>query len=401
MSANQLYILIEKYLDESLTAEERSRLAALLQQPEYETILKDRITEELKSSSYELEPDDAVGQRIKNFVQEQINQAEQPGVITLEAPKSKTSVWIRWVAAASVILAASLAIYYYSNIGYSKAEQQSADGLPHQDVQPGHEGAILTLANGTQVLLDTIKNGVIALQGGTTATVLNGALVYNVTNAVTEAVYNTMSTPRGRQFQLTLPDGSQVWLNSASSVTYPTVFNGTERNVEITGEAYFEIAADKKKPFIVSKGNMQVKVLGTHFNVNAYDDEADIKVTLLEGSVKISNSTDSRQMQPGQQATVIPGSDPESIKINNSADTDQVMAWKNGFFNFEGVTLTELMRQIARWYDIEVIFEPNAPRNAEFAGKATRGITLKQLVESLKELGINCRQEGRKLIVEK
>ncbi len=311
----------------------------------------------------------------------------------------------RWQVAASVILLITSGIiaWYFGHDKNKELHKAQAVAAVHE-IQPGRDGALLTLANGEQVLLDTIENGIVALQGGATARVANGELIYDAGGATT--VYNTMSTPRGRQYQLKLSDGTQVWLNNSSSITYPVNFSSTERKVEITGEAYFEVAtlsatssAGQKVPFIVQNGDMQVTVLGTHFNVNAYDDEKDIKITLLEGAVKVSNRAASRLMQPGQQATVIPGFDQESsIRLNSAVNVDQVMAWKNGLFNFNNLEFGEIMRQIERWYDVSVVYEKKVPDIA-LAGKMSRGITLNQLLIALERLGVYCNIEGKKLVI--
>jgi transmembrane sensor len=193
---------------------------------------------------------------------------------------------------------------------------------------------------------------------------------------------------------MTLSDGTQVWLNAGSSVTYPVAFTGYERKVMITGEAYFEVAHNAAKPFIVSKGAMSVKVLGTHFNVNAYDDEAAIKVTLLEGSVEVSNAKVKQLLKPDQQAEVN-----SMIAINDNVNIDAVMAWKNGFFHFGNTGFGDVMKQVSRWYDVEVVYSGQVPERT-FGGEIPREANLSQLIQILNESKINCRVEGKKLIIE-
>lgn len=310
----------------------------------------------------------------------------------------------RWRVAASVILLITSGIIaWYFNQGSNATKQNVTRELASQhEIQPGKDGAILTLANGKQVLLDTIENGIVALQGGATARVINGELIYEAGGTTT--VYNTMSTPRGRQYQLKLSDGTQVWLNNSSSITYPVNFSNTERKVEVTGEAYFEVATlpgggrhpGENIPFIVQKDDIEVTVLGTHFNVNAHNEEALMKITLLEGSVKVANNKGATVIKPGEQAQM-DNHDGTGIRVLK-VDTDQVMAWKNGLFNFNNLSFGEIMRQIERWYDVEVVYEKRVPDIA-LAGKMSRGITLNQLLIALERLGVYCDIDGNKMVI--
>ncbi len=230
-----------------------------------------------------------------------------------------------------------------------------------------------------------------ALQNGVTAKVVDGALVYEGKgNAV---VYNTMSTPKGRQFQLTLPDGTKVWLNAASTIRYPTAFSGAERKVDITGEAYFEVTKGVT-PFVVNADNRaEITVLGTHFNVNSYSNEERLATTLLEGSVRVSKGNTSRQIRPGEQALVT-----ESVQVVSGVNTAQVVAWKDGLFDFDGASLEQVMRQLERWYDIEVVYKGKVP-NITFWGGITKDVALADLLTGLKRSEVNFKIEGRQLIV--
>lgn len=282
----------------------------------------------------------------------------------------------RWVAAASILLVLAAGAYWLLNNNKS-SEIVNNSG----DVQPGRNGALLTLADGSKLLLDTISNSTIALQGGAKAVVVNGALIYQQ-NSGHEVVYNTMNTPKGRQYQLTLSDDTKVWLNASSSIRFPTVFTGKERVVEITGEVYFEVAENQHMPFRVNADNRsEVEVLGTHFNVNAYKDEASVNTTLLEGAVRVRRSaSEAVTLKPGQQAIVA-----ANIKVDNEADIEKVMAWKNGLFNFEGASLQEVMKQLERWYEIDVVFEGPVP-DIKFGGMLSKGLTLNQLLDVLQSL---------------
>jgi transmembrane sensor len=300
-----------------------------------------------------------------------------------------------WAAAAVIIILLATGGYLY--IGQPHKYMAPGIALQTTEIGPGKQGAMLTLANGTQLLLDTVKNGVIALQGGVTAKIVNGSLHYEGRGIGT--LYNTMSTPKGRLFQLTLPDGTQVWLNSASSIRYPVTFNDMQRKVEITGEAYFEVTADPERPFVVDinkKGTLTV--LGTHFNVNAYDNEPEVAATLLEGEIQVKRLNAAVTLKPGQQAVWQPDAE---IKLVSSANISKVMAWKNGLFEFEGASLQEVMRQLERWYDIEVVFEKPIP-DIRFGGKMTRGITLNEMLDILKGFegaDLKFRMEGNRRLV--
>jgi len=222
---------------------------------------------------------------------------------------------------------------------------------------------------------------------------------------------NSLSTPKGGQYQLTLPDGTNVWLNAASSITFPTAFTGSQRSVEISGEVYFEVAKRLDRPFVVGvNGRQSVLVLGTQFNINGYSDEAAIQTTLIAGSVKVQcrvagltrNDAASVILKPGQQA-VVAASDQgarskKGILVNPDTDIEKVMAWKKGLFNFNGADVPTVMRQLERWYDIQVRYEGAVPV-IRFKGELDRGVNLSEVLKILPEIGIQYRLEGRTLVV--
>ncbi|MET0637142.1 MAG: FecR domain-containing protein [Chitinophagaceae bacterium] len=326
---------------------------------------------------------------------------------TTTLPTRRTHI-LRWYwAAASLLLLLGLGAYlWYPDKSQPQVLTSENKNFP-KNILPGHDGAILTLADGRQVVLDSLGNGMIAMQSGTQVVLRDGQLAYDPTGPTSgEVAYNTMSTPKGRQFSLRLPDGTRVWLNAASSIRYPTTFMGTERKVELMGEAYFEVAKNINMPFRVNVNNRaDVEVLGTSFNVNAYEDEDNISATLLEGSVKVAafqalSANRPVTLKPGQQAQIMQvGQKPRpGIKIINDADIDKVMAWKNGAFNFTDVSLEDVMKQLERWYDIEVIYESTVP-NVELTGKMTRDVTLNALLKNLGDLGVHCKLEGRTVVV--
>lgn len=311
--------------------------------------------------------------------------------------------WVRYAAAIIIILAGSGLIVLLQKKPVS--QEAFIQPLPATDINPGSQGAILTLEDGSTVVLDNRGNGLVATQGGSKVVLDNGQLLYNAENHAAAVTYNTVTTPRGRQFQIILPDGTKVWLNAASSLRYPTAFTGTERKVEITGEVYFEVAhvtaASKAVPFLVKVNDKtEIEVLGTHFNINSYNDETSINTTLLEGSVRVINGNGKAMLKPGQQAqvTALQANQVEAIKIVNEVDMEKVMAWKNGVFNFQDASLEEVMRQLERWYDIEVTYEKDIPK-LEFVGKMGRDLTLSNVLRGLEVSKVKFRREGRKVIV--
>jgi transmembrane sensor len=310
--------------------------------------------------------------------------------------------WLRYSSVAAVLLLVGAGIYLVAR--HPQQEKPAVVQVPvKNDVAPGKQGAILTLADGRTVVLDSLGNGVVATQGGAKVLLNNGRLAYNTESAgATEVAYNTVTTPKGRQFQVSLPDGTKVWLNAASSLRYPTVFAGPERKVEVTGEAYFEVSPQLSKdgdrmPFLVKINEQtEVQVLGTHFNINAYKDEATINTTLLEGSVRIVNGGEKAVLRPGQQAQT---GESARIKIVADANVEKVMAWKNGVFDFQDATLEEVMRQLQRWYDIDVVYEKGVPK-LEFIGKMGRDLSLAEVLGGLQLSKVHFRLEaGRRLVV--
>ncbi len=253
------------------------------------------------------------------------------------------------------------------------------------DIAPGGNKAILTLSNGSTIILDSIQNGLISQQGNSKVIKLDdGKLAYRKESSATATVqYNTISTPRGGQYQLELADGSHVWLNAASSITFPTSFTGKERSVVITGEAYFEVTHNEKMPFYVKVNNTVVQVLGTHFNINAYDDEGVSKTTLLQGSVKVSKGKESVLIQPGEQVQVSQLSDEMVIKKN--VDLAVVMAWKNGRFAFSDADIQTVMRQLARWYNFNIEFKGEI--KDKFHIEMTRNTNLSNVFKILEGTG--------------
>jgi len=264
------------------------------------------------------------------------------------------------------------------------------------DVLPGGDKATLTLADGSTVILDEAKNGILAQQGSSKIIKVGGKLLYDPTDKNSkDVVYNTISTPKGGQYQLELPDGSLVWLNATSSIHFPTSFAGKERRVEITGEAYFEVAKNRDMPFIVSVNGAEVQVLGTHFNVNAYSDEDNVKTTLLEGSVRFVHGVNADMLKPGQQSQLAGDG---QVKVVSNVDVDEVVAWKNGMFDFENAGIETVMRQLSRWYDVEI--EYKGKTDDLFIAEMRRQIKLSDALKALELTGkVKFEIQGKKIIV--
>jgi ferric-dicitrate binding protein FerR (iron transport regulator) len=296
---------------------------------------------------------------------------------------------MRRVAAAAVLILFACGGYLSIRSARKGDADIAASSAFRNDIAPGSNRAVLTLASGKQIGLDSIGNGLLASQGNSSIIKLDsGVLSYTRQRARKTkpgaVAYNTLTTPRGGQYQLVLPDGSKVWLNAASSIHFPTAFTGKERKVEITGEAYFEIAKNAAIPFTVKKGNLEIQVLGTNFNVNTYDDEASMKVTLVEGSVRvIQHATGHTQLlKPGQQVQI--GKTGELTLIRDP-DISRVIAWKEGRFEFHG-NIEGIMRQIARWYNVDVEYRGNVVKRA-YAGAISRYENISKVLQMLQLTG--------------
>ena len=260
------------------------------------------------------------------------------------------------------------------------------------DLPPGGNKAVLTLANGSRIVLDTAGNGIVAREGHN-AIVKNGndQLIYKRESSPAKEGYNTITTPRGGQYQVTLPDGTKVWLNAGSSIRFPTSFSGDRRTVEMSGEVYFEVAHRDRQPFVVHVRNSEIEDIGTHFNVNAYEDEPDMKTTLIEGAVKIGSVV----LRPGQQLGV--DSNGKERLINN-ADVEDVMAWKNGLFAFAGADIATVMRAMARWYDVSIVYEAGKDSH-RFTGQISRSSKASEALQILTASGYHFSIQGKTITV--
>lgn len=393
--------LLQKYINQTCSPAEVDQLFELFEKSEAgaagNELLKQHFQQGLQPTGY---TNDAIRQHLQgrlDLIKQQI--APEPAA-------KKRSLVGRWAAAAAIIVLAACGIWYWL-----LTEKHGAPAV-HQEaeVQPGSDKAVLTLADGKTISLDSSTQGIIGRQGQTDINQRGGQLIYDASNASSgKEIYNTLSTPRGGQYQLTLPDGSKVWLNAVSSIRFPAVFNDSARVVYITGEVYFEVSR-KAAPFHVNIPGAEIKVLGTHFNVNAYDDEEAVRTTLLEGAVKVvkretaNDAEPSVVLKPGEQAALARANSPLTthnppLTIDHSPNLEQVMAWKNGLFRFDGVELKTMMRQLARWYDVEVTFAPGAPVSDLFIGAIQRSLQLSQVLTGMDAMGIHVKREGKQLIV--
>ena len=390
--------LLEQRLKQQLTMQEAEELLGILRQQEHEEAVTDILSDlaQAEPDRMELEP------ILLKARTEAILMLDRPG-IKAAPPVHRIhflkTAWFRY-AAAAVLLFATVSIYYYNQ---RQADAGVAEQLPPatlaMDIEPGGTLATLTLADGTKIALDTAANGSLAKQGSTQILkVQQGQLAYETrAHSSGKVLYNTINTPRGGQYQVVLQDGTKVWLNAASSLHFPTSFTGKNREVEVSGEAYFEIAANAKMPFFVKVNGMAVEVLGTKFNVNAYTDEPSIKTTLLEGSVRVRKNKEAAMLAPGQQASL---TQTGNIDIDKNADVDGAVAWKNGLFRMTSSDIPTIMRQLARWYDVEVAFEDGVPVG-HITGEVPRNTNLSKVLKVFQTSGIHFRIEGKTIVVTK
>jgi hypothetical protein len=304
-----------------------------------------------------------------------------------------------WYAAASVLFLIAAGSYFIRSDKNRISENKSAVSQK-QSIPPGSDKAVLTLSNGEQIVLSSENTGALTSQGAAQLTKkANGELVYSVQDQSAKANapvnYNTITVPRGGQYRLVLADGSKVLLNAASSLTYPTTFNGKYRNVELKGEGYFEIAKNEAMPFIVKADDVEVRVLGTHFNISAYPDDSNIITTLIEGAVSMQKGGRERLLKPGQQGTA--QKNLSSISVQN-ADIEQAMGWVSGNFVFKDLNIKDVMKIVSRWYDVDAEYQGNA-QFKKFGGTTSRYSNITELLDYMKITGgVNYKIEGRRIV---
>lgn len=321
--------------------------------------------------------------------EEILSKIQSKNIYPLPKAKRKPKLWIGIAATLAIIIFGSSLFYLKQNAGLPDTKAY---------IKPGSTGATLKLANGKTIKLSAAVNGELANEAGVTITkTTNGQLVYEIKGTTSSDQINTLSTSNGETYQVRLPDGSLVWLNSASSLSYSTALvHSGKRSVNLVGEAYFEIAKDKKHPFIVKTGNQEVEVLGTHFNVNAYENESKAKTTLLEGSVKVKNKANQKTIIPGEQA-IVNGEDISVEKVNTGYAVD----WKNGVFRFTDKTLEAGMLEVARWYNVQVIYKRPELKNEILGGRISKYTSITQVLKKMAITGaFSFTVKGREIIVE-
>ena len=305
--------------------------------------------------------------------------------------------WLYAAAAIFLAVIGGFGVYIFQqdqNIERTTSAPQNKEAM--KDIVPGSRKAQLVLGDGSIISLDSAKTMQLTEKDGTDIDKVSGRLVYNSGAGNGAILFNTLTTPRGGEYQLVLPDGSKVWLNASSSLKFPTRFDGSSRTVFLNGEAYFEVARNEKMPFHVKLNDgMDVEVLGTHFNIMGYDDESEIKTTLAEGRVKVSKESVTVFLTPAKQAVL--NKSEKSLVVNN-ADVSKELAWKNGMIEFNGEDLHYIMRQLSRWYDVDIYFERQIPKG-RYEGAIRREAPLSKVLEILKLAGVEFKMENRKILI--
>ncbi len=393
MSPSRLEYLFNCYIENDCNAQEKEELMELLALSENHQAVKKLIDELIEKTGSEIQmPNQAAASILQNILQK-----DKAPVVPLKRRKPSLFFWMR-AAAAVLLFIVGASVYHILN---KKIDTRSKPVVVNEKrpIVPGGNKAVLTISDGSTIVLDSLQNGTVLQKGSMKISKQGGLLIYNVSvspNQNEAVVYNTLSTPRGGQYQVVLSDGTKVWLNATSSLHFPSAFKGSQRVVGLTGEAYFEVAKNKEKPFLVKVGDMQVKVLGTHFNINAYADEGAIKTSLLEGSVKIIRAAVSGMLKPGEQAIIKNEEDKVEIR---KANLDEVMAWKNGLFQFDDADIVTIMREIGRWYDVEIEYSGKVPQR-QFEGKISRNAQLSDVLRILELSDVKFLIVGNKIIVQ-
>lgn len=376
MTRDQFSILLKKYIDQQLSEEELTIFFREVARPENEAVIQAALDNDFRANGVAgLSTADQRARAYEAFKRETGTENNTP---------VRRVLMYRWAAAAAIalLIVTGVQVWRTSHRPVKVVAIETKNDLP-----PGGNKAVLTLANGRKIILDSAANGTLAQQGNTRIIKLdNGQLAYNAGGQTGTGDINTLATPRGGRYQLNLPDGSKVWLNAASSLSYPVAFTGKDRTVTLTGEAYFEVAGNAAQPFYIKmppsqpgRTEVKVEVLGTHFNISAYNDEASINTTLLEGAVKVSSGNYLQVLKPGQQAQV---STAGVIQLVNNADVELAVAWKNGEFRFKRAGMASIMNQLARWYNFNVQYTSPVPA-MRYSGSIGRSAKLSEVLEML------------------
>lgn len=398
MKNSRLQFLLKLLVDQDINEQELEELAHLLRQPGNEEAIDAQLKSTWDNIGAEAEPSSSLYHKITDDPRfaAALNQEKALQI----KPIGRGKLW--YYAAATILICCSIglgAYFYQSNWGNS----QTAKGLAYARLPKASttskQQVTLTLSNGKELILDEAANGKIVTEDQVSITKnKDGQLVYDLSKAVDhgELAYNTITTPIGSNYQVILSDGTKVWLNAKSSLKFPVVFKGNQRRVELSGEAYFEVAHNKQQPFLLTAKEMTVQVLGTHFNVAAYDDDPTVKASLLEGSIKAKYQTSSLLLKPGQQALL---KNKLGTLTQLNFEADEVMDWKNGYFIFRNEPIDEIMKKISRWYHIEVNYQGRLSQEA-FGGKYLKSNSLEELLSSLELTGtVKFKVEGRRVTV--
>ena len=398
MNKNEQYYqrLLDRWTNSKLNPDEAIELMNYLNQSASNRPLLRKLKEEFETSvASDNGIDPAMSEKVRQQLLENIRQSP---VVSMSR---RSFNWMPVAAAFVLLIGLGLVLRLVFFNKQQSASLLAEEKLPvnqaANDVSAGRYKAILTLVNGEKIVLDSANAGQLASQGSTKIINQGGHLLYSPDKTRSgDVVYNTLSTHRGESYKLVLADGSKVWLNAASSIRFPASFVANERSVEITGEAYFEVTKDPSKPFKVKVNDMMVEVKGTHFDINSYGDEATINTTLVEGSVKVTKAGNALLLKPGQQSQLQPNGNLALVKAVN---LDEVIAWKEGNFHFENADISSILRQFARWYDVEIVMEGKLqPR--KFFGIVSRNSSLANVLNMLKANDVHFRIEGKKLIVQ-
>lgn len=395
MTEERFKELLQKYTAKVTSKEESLELMQAVSSGQFDDVLKQYLDEQIQ-----LSPSDNVSDaRASEIFQKVIESSKM-----VSEQKNQGRIWKKYGVAVAAVFVISIGLTFFFN---QKNEQSTSPTL--EVILPGTDKATLTLGDGSKVVLDSISQGTIAQQGNNQIVNAKGILMYSngtrTNDSNREIVYNKVTTPRGGQYALTLPDGTKVWLNAASSLRYPITINDERRVVELTGEAYFEVATiqrskgNGKLPFIVSVEGVEVEVLGTHFNIMAYGEEPTLQATLLEGAVRVTKKEISLLLEPGQQVLV-----PKEGKLHLSENVDlkQVMAWKNGYFRFNGTNLTSIMNQLGRWYDVTAVYDNDEVKELDFGGIISRKDNIGEMLDLMELTGaVHFQMKGRNILVKK
>ncbi len=369
--------LLDRYLNKECSPEEFAEFFTYIEDPAYDELMQERMKDEFRS----LSPGADVHQVDWDTIYTNIV-GQQNGGGNIRRMFSR-----KLVAAAAVVMLCTAGLSWWLVQRDGPAQQHMVKIPTKKDVPPGTDKAVLQLADGTRIVLDNAGKGVLTKQGTTLIEQLEGGkLSYNVADGSKGKAVplpNTLSVPAGGKYMLVLPDNSKVWLNSNSSLTYAAAFTGATREVELKGEAYFEIAKDASHPFMVKSGRSMVQVLGTHFNISAYPDEDLSEVTLCEGSVKLTVGKQLTVLKPGEQASFNRHDDMIALK---DVDVEEAIDWKNGYFQFDNASMEKVMNKIKRWYNIDVEFQGPKP-SVKFTGMISRNYRLSRVLELLRSTG--------------